>query len=106
MAELSAWSRRELWKRKLVYPGHTIPTALAPALVAVGLAVHDRVFALVPATIAFLAGWMIQFAGVVEDNYQNLVLQPEDREHPELIACTDPSGCLSNVSSPHSGRAK
>ncbi len=85
MAQSFTLSRQELWKRKLVYPGHTIPTALAPALIAVGLAVHDRVFALVPAMVAFLAGWMIQFAGVVIDNYENLVQQPEDREHPELV---------------------
>ena len=27
----------------------------------------------------------VQFAGVVTDNYENLVQQPEDREHPELV---------------------
>ena len=80
-----AWSRREIWTRKLLYPGHTFPTAAAPVIVAIGLAYHDRVFAPVPALIAFLAGWLIQFAGVVTDNYENLVRQPEDREHPELV---------------------
>ena len=35
--------------------------------------------------MAFLAGWLIQFAGVVTDNYENLLRQPEDREHPELV---------------------
>jgi 1,4-dihydroxy-2-naphthoate octaprenyltransferase len=43
------------------------------------------VFAPVPALIAFLAGWLIQFAGVVTDNYENLVRQPDDREHPEMV---------------------
>jgi 1,4-dihydroxy-2-naphthoate octaprenyltransferase len=43
------------------------------------------VFAPVPALVAFCAGWLIQFAGVVTDNYKNLVQQPEDREHPELV---------------------
>jgi len=38
-----------------------------------------------PALAAFLAGWLIQFAGVVTDNYENLVQQPEDREHLELV---------------------
>ncbi|HYL25981.1 MAG TPA: 1,4-dihydroxy-2-naphthoate octaprenyltransferase [Burkholderiales bacterium] len=71
--------------RKLVYPGHTIPTAAAPALVAAGLAVHDEVFRATPALLAFFAGWLVQLGGVLVDNYQNLVEQPEDREHPELV---------------------
>lgn len=85
MTEALSWSRKEIWTRKLLYPGHTFPTAVAPVMVAVGLAYHDGVFALVPALVAFLAGWLIQFAGVVTDNYENLVQQPEDREHPELV---------------------
>jgi 1,4-dihydroxy-2-naphthoate octaprenyltransferase len=32
-----------------------------------------------------VAGWLIQFAGVVTDNYENLVREPDDREHPELV---------------------
>lgn len=80
-----SWSRRELWTRKLLYPGHTFPTAASPVLVAIGLAVHDRVFAPVPALMAFLAGWLIQFAGVMTDNYENLLRQPDDREHPEMV---------------------
>jgi 1,4-dihydroxy-2-naphthoate octaprenyltransferase len=85
MAESAGWSRREIWTRKLLYPGHTLPTAAAPVIVAVGLAYHDRVLAPLPVLAAFLAGWLIQFAGVVTDNYENLVQQPEDREHPELV---------------------
>jgi 1,4-dihydroxy-2-naphthoate octaprenyltransferase len=81
----SARIRREIWTRKLLYPGHTLPTAAAPVIVAIGLAVHDGVFAPVPALLAFLAGWLIQLAGVVTDNYENLVQQPDDREHPELV---------------------
>lgn len=76
---------REIWTRKLLYPGHTLPTAAAPVLVATGLAWHDGVFAIVPALLALLAGWLIQFAGVVTDNYENLIHQPDDREHPELV---------------------
>jgi 1,4-dihydroxy-2-naphthoate octaprenyltransferase len=86
MDQAQAWSRREIWTRKLLYPGHTFPTAFAPVIVAVGLAHHDGVFTPVPALLAFLAGWLIQFAGVVTDNYENLVRQPDDREHPELVA--------------------
>jgi len=78
-------NRRELWTRKLLYPGHTFPTAVAPVIVAAGLAWHDGVFALAPALAALLVGWLVQFAGVVTDNYQNLVQQPDDREHPELV---------------------
>lgn len=85
MTTTYSWSRREVWTRKLLYPGHTFPTAAAPVIVAIGLAIHDHVFALVPALLAFLAGWLIQFAGVVTDNYENLVRQPDDREHPEMV---------------------
>ena len=85
MSEALAWTRREVWTRKLLYPGHTLPTALAPILVAIGLALHDRVFSPVPVLLAFIAGWLIQFAGVVTDNYTNLIRQPDDREHPELV---------------------
>ncbi len=74
-----------LWTRKLIYPGHTFPTAAAPVIVAIGLAVHDGVFAPLPALLAFLAGWLIQFGGVVTDNYENLIREPDDREHPELV---------------------
>ena len=74
-----------MWRRKLLYPGHTLPTAAAPVLVACGLAAHDRAFAAAPALLALLAGWLIQLGGVLTDNYENLVSQPEDREHPELV---------------------
>lgn len=85
MHQALPWSRRELWKRKLLYPGHTFPTAAAPVMVAVGLAVHDHVFAAIPALLAFLAGWLIQVGGVFTDNYENLIRAPDDREHPELV---------------------
>ena len=94
MAQASAWSLREVWTRKLLYPGHTFPTAIAPVLVATGLAHHDGVFAALPAALAFLAGWLIQFAGVVTDNYSNLLREPDDREHPELVQAVA-SGLLS-----------
>ena len=58
MDQVQKWSRREIWTRKLLYPGHTLPTAAAPVIVAVGLAYHDGVFAPVPAVLAFLAGWL------------------------------------------------
>jgi len=85
MGQAQGWSRRELWTRKLLYPGHTFPTAAAPVIVACGLAYHGGVFAPLPAFAALLAGWLIQFGGVVTDNYQNLLRQPEDIEHPELV---------------------
>jgi 1,4-dihydroxy-2-naphthoate octaprenyltransferase len=94
MAQASVWTRREVWTRKLLYPGHTFPTAIAPVAVAVALAYHDRVFAALPAALAFLAGWLIQFAGVVTDNYSNLRREPDDREHPELVQAVK-SGLLS-----------
>ena len=85
MAQALVWTRREVWTRKLLYPGHTFPTAIAPIAVSIGLAWHDRVFAAGPVLLAFLAGWLIQFGGVVTDNYTNLLRSPEDREHPELV---------------------
>jgi 1,4-dihydroxy-2-naphthoate octaprenyltransferase len=94
MAQVSAWSLREIWTRKLLYPGHTFPTAIAPVLVGIGLAVHDQVFAVLPAALAFFAGWLIQFGGVVTDNYENLMREPDDREHPELVQAVA-SGLLS-----------
>lgn len=85
MAEAALPSRRDMWIHMLLYPGHTLPTALAPALVASGLALHDRVFALGPALLALLAGWLVQLGGVLTDNYENLVRHPSDREHPQLV---------------------
>jgi 1,4-dihydroxy-2-naphthoate polyprenyltransferase len=94
MNETATWSLREVWTRKLIYPGHTLPTAIAPVMVGIGLAHHDGVLAAGPALLAFVAGWLIQFAGVVTDNYTNLVRQPDDREHPELVQAVN-SGLLS-----------
>ena len=77
---------RELWTRLLLYPGHTLPTAAAPVLVAVGLAIHDGVFAPLPALLAFLGSWLIHVAGVFMDNHELLRRHPAVAEHPELLA--------------------
>ncbi|MEZ4417041.1 MAG: UbiA family prenyltransferase [Gemmatimonadota bacterium] len=71
--------------RQLLYPGHTLPTALAPVAVAFGLATSHGVAAIGPALAAFLAGWLIQLGGVIADNYNNLRRHPDDREHPEFV---------------------
>lgn len=78
-------SRREIWVRLLLYPGHTLPTAAAPVLVAVGLALRDGVFAFAPALLAFLGSWSIHVGGVLADNLALLRRHPEVREHPELL---------------------
>ena len=85
MNEARVTSRRAMWVHMLLYPGHTLPTAAAPAMVAVGLAVRNEVFAALPVLLAFLAGWLIQLGGVLTDNYENLVRHPNDREHPQLV---------------------
>ncbi|MGZ5649087.1 MAG: 1,4-dihydroxy-2-naphthoate octaprenyltransferase [Usitatibacter sp.] len=85
MEQTLEWSRAEVWKRKLLYPGHTLPTAAAPVMVAIGLAVHHHVADPLAALFALLAGWLIQVGGVLTDNYENLVQQPQDPEHPELL---------------------
>jgi 1,4-dihydroxy-2-naphthoate polyprenyltransferase len=85
MRDVSEPSRRDLWIHWLVYPGHSLPTAAAPVLVAMGLAIHDRVFALLPVILAFLASWLIHIAGLFTDNYELLVRHRGVNEHPELI---------------------
>ena len=78
-------TRGEVWGGMLLYPRHTLPTAAAPVLVASCLAYHDGVFALAPALLAFLAGWLVQLGGVVTDNYNNLRRHGDDREHPRFV---------------------
>lgn len=85
MNEAQMTSRRDMWMHMLLYPGHTLPTAAAPAVVAAALAVRNEVFAALPVLLAFLAGWLIQLGGVLTDNYENLVKHPNDREHPQLV---------------------
>lgn len=77
-------SRRDLWVRLLLYPGHTLPTALAPVAVAAGLALHDGVFAPLPLLLAFAGSWLIHVAGVFTDNHALLRDHPGVEEHPEL----------------------
>jgi 1,4-dihydroxy-2-naphthoate octaprenyltransferase len=69
----------------LLYPGHTLPTAAAPVLVAAALALHDGVFQPWAAFAAFVAGWLIQLGGVFTDNYVNLSRHPDDAEHADLV---------------------
>jgi 1,4-dihydroxy-2-naphthoate octaprenyltransferase len=83
--DTGARSRREIWVRMLVYPSHTLPTAAAPVIVAVGLAVHDHVFAPLPVIVAFLASWLIHVAGLFVDNHELLARHPHLPEHPELL---------------------
>ncbi len=85
MKRASPLSRRELWVRLLLYPTHTLPTAAAPVLVGLGLAIHDRVFAPLPALVGFFGSWLLHVGGVFIDNYQLLVRHPKNREHPELV---------------------
>ena len=48
MREQAAQFRRNIWTDLLLYPQHTLPTAAAPVIVAVGLAVHNHVFTPLP----------------------------------------------------------
>jgi 1,4-dihydroxy-2-naphthoate octaprenyltransferase len=73
-----------IWVNLLLYPTHSLPTALAPVLVGAGLAVHDGVFAPVPAFVGFLGSWVIHVAGVFTDNHELLRRHPGLPEHPEL----------------------
>jgi 1,4-dihydroxy-2-naphthoate octaprenyltransferase len=78
-------TRRDVWMGMLLYPRHTLPTALAPVLVATGLAVRNGVAAPAAAAAALLAGWLIQLGGVVTDNYWNLVRHGDDAEHASFV---------------------
>ncbi len=79
-------SHRDIWVDLLLYPGHTLPTAAAPVMVAAGLAVHQHVFAALPLFIGFLASWFIHVGGVFTDNYVLISRHSELPEHPELLA--------------------
>lgn len=81
--------RRNIWVDLLLYPSHTLPTAAAPAVVGVGLAIHNGVFAAVPAAVAFCASWLIHVGGVFTDNYELLTRHPDVHEHPELTAAVN-----------------
>lgn len=78
-------NQRELWTNLLVYPTHSLPTAAGPALVGLGLAIHDHVFLFLPAFIGFMASWLLHVGGLFVDNYELLVRHPDVHEHPELI---------------------
>ena len=77
-------SVRTIWIDLLLYPGHTLPTAAAPVLVAAGLAFHNNLLALVPTFVGFLASWFIHVGGVFNDNYYLVTRHSRVREHPEL----------------------
>lgn len=89
MPKVSGLSSREIWVRLLLYPGHTLPTAAAPVLVGIGLAVRDQVFAPLPVLLAFLGSWLIHVGGVFTDNYELLRCHPDVPEHPELLEAVD-----------------
>ncbi len=77
-------SARTIWVDLLLYPTHSLPTALAPVLVGLGLAIRDDVFEPWPALVGFLGSWVIHVAGVFTDNHELLRKHPSLPEHPEL----------------------
>ena len=81
----AALTAREIWVRLLLYPSHTLPTAAAPVLVGIGLALRDHVFAPLPILVGFLVSWLIHVGGVFNDNYELLRRHPNVPEHPELL---------------------
>jgi 1,4-dihydroxy-2-naphthoate octaprenyltransferase len=82
--EARSTTARAIWVDLLLYPTHSLPTAVAPVLVGVGLAIHDGVLAPLPALVAFLGSWVIHVAGVFTDNHELLRKHPLVPEHPEL----------------------
>ena len=79
------WPRRKIWMRLLLYPTHTLPTAAAPVLVGVGIAIRHQVFAPWPVALAFVGSWLIHVAGVFTDNHELLRRHADVPEHPELL---------------------
>jgi 1,4-dihydroxy-2-naphthoate octaprenyltransferase len=86
-------SRRTIWIHLMLYPGHTLPTAAAPILVGIGLAIHDHVFAFWPAFTAFVCSWLVHVGGVFLDVYELVSTHIAIREHPELNEAVE-SGML------------
>lgn len=86
LSQATAPTRRKIWIDLLLYPGHTLPTAAAPVLVAIGLAVRDGVFAAKPVLFAFLASWLVHVGGVFTDNLVLVTKHADIPEHPELLA--------------------
>ena len=78
-------TRRDVWVGMLLYPRHTLPTAAAPVVVAVGLAARVHRVVATAALAAFLVGWLVQLGGVFTDNYQNLSKHPDDLEHADFV---------------------
>jgi 1,4-dihydroxy-2-naphthoate polyprenyltransferase len=75
---------RSIWVDLLMYPTHSLPTAAAPVIVGLGLAIHDRILAPLPVLVAFLGSWAIHVAGLFTDNHELLRRHPQVIEHPEL----------------------
>jgi 1,4-dihydroxy-2-naphthoate octaprenyltransferase len=73
-------SRREAWL--MAARPHTLPAAAAPVIVGVGLAVHEGVFAALPALAAFVGAALIQIGTNFANDYYDAVkgVDTDDRE--------------------------
>ena len=73
-------SRREAWL--MAARPHTLPAAAAPVVVGTGLAVHEGVFAALPALAAFLGAALIQIGTNFANDYYDAVkgVDTDDRE--------------------------
>src|SRR6478736_10458959 len=85
------------WLGLILHPAHSLPTTAAAVCLGSALAIHDGVFSLPRALLAFLASWFIHVAGLFWENYWLLTRYAELREHPELADAVD-SGALSLAS--------
>ena len=73
-------SRREAWL--MAARPHTLPAAAAPVIVGTGLAVHEGLFAPLPALAAFLGAALIQIGTNFANDYYDAVkgVDTDDRE--------------------------
>jgi 1,4-dihydroxy-2-naphthoate octaprenyltransferase len=73
-------SRREAWL--MAARPHTLPAAAAPVIVGTGLAVHEGVFAPLPALAAFVGAALIQIGTNFANDYYDAVkgVDTDDRE--------------------------
>jgi 1,4-dihydroxy-2-naphthoate octaprenyltransferase len=91
-ATSSEMSRRKAWV--MAARPQTLPAAAAPVLVGTGLAVHDGVFAALPALFALVGAGLIQVATNFANDYYDAV-QGADTEAREGFTRVTASGLIS-----------
>ncbi|MCB9140890.1 MAG: 1,4-dihydroxy-2-naphthoate polyprenyltransferase [Anaerolineales bacterium] len=87
-AELPSLTRRQAWW--LAIRPKTLPAAVGPVLVGIGLAVGDNVFNLLPALAALAGALLLQIASNLANDYYDFVkgYDQADRKGPTRVAAS------------------